>query len=211
MNVQTEILYNVMCIYNMAKKSFKKSLRTSNKNTKHKKSRNRYTSRIRKQYGGEAEMSLSEIREVIIKTRSEYCGYMLGTTYVCNHIGPPKGAAGRGSCNQLAAPSIWHTHSTASKYYPSIEDINKILKHEKIHISKIFTQYGDWTMEYQGGSVSILEQQDLLNDTIFTPFYEDTEQGHAYNPIAVHTLVNELNAYLEGRFGINGFITWTPL
>lgn len=195
----------------MAKKSFKKSLRTSNKYTKHKKSRNRYTSRIRKQYGGEAEMSLSEIREVIINTRSEYCGYMRGAKYICNDIGPPKGAAGRGTCNQLAAPSIWHTHSTASKYYPSIEDINKILKHEDIHISKIFTQYGDWTMEYQGERVSILEQQDLLNDTIFTPFYKSTTRGSEYNLTAVHTLVNDLNAYLEGRFGINGFIAWEPL
>ena len=195
----------------MAKKSFRKSLRTSNKYTKHKKSRNRYTSRIRKQYGGEFEMSLSKIREVIIKTRSEYCGYMRGTKYICNDVGPPKSADVRGSCSQLAATSIWHTHSTASKYYPSIEDINKILKHEKIHISKIFTQHGDWTMEYQGESVSILEQQDLLNDTIFTPFYEDTEQGHAYKPIAVHTLVDRLNTYLEDHFGINGFIAWEPI
>lgn len=195
----------------MAKKSVKKSLRTSNKNTKHNKSRNRYTSRIRKQYGGETEMSLSQIRNVVTSTRSEYCGYMRGAKYICNDIGPPKGTDGRGTCNQLAAPSIWHTHSTASKYYPSIEDINKILKYEKIHISKIFTQYGDWTMEYQGDSVSILEQKDLLNDTIFTPFYQSTGNGREYNLTAVQTLVNDLNAYLERHFGINGFITWTPL
>jgi len=168
--------------------------------------------RIRIQYGGDnTEMSLIQIRDVVTTTMSEYCGYMHDNRYICNHIGPPKTEGSRGSCNQLNAPSIWHTHSSVSKYYPSIEDINKILKYQEIHISKIFTQYGDWTMEYKGKSVNIISHDDILNTTIFTPFYHDTQMGRSYNESATYKLVQSLNAYLRNIGIVDFIIMWTPL
>ena len=45
---------------------------------------------------------------------------------------------------------IWHTHPLQSKYYPSYQDILKIIKHININQSYILTSQGFWILSYQG-------------------------------------------------------------
>ena len=45
---------------------------------------------------------------------------------------------------------IWHTHPLHSKYYPSYQDILKIIKHININQSYILTSQGFWILSYRG-------------------------------------------------------------
>ena len=44
---------------------------------------------------------------------------------------------------------MWHTHpNSVKRFYPSVEDIVKILKHSSIYESFIFCKYGVWKMVF---------------------------------------------------------------
>jgi hypothetical protein len=149
-------------------------------------------------------MTLPEIRRTIETTNKEYCGYIdrVGN-YVLTDIGPEKTETSRGTCNQVKAPIIWHTHSSASKYYPSAEDINKVLKHPEINSSTIYTQYGYWTLDYIGERILTTDEIQVIND-ILRQFYNNTTKGREYNSDAINNLVNSINAAIDAEF-----ISWT--
>jgi hypothetical protein len=151
-------------------------------------------------------MTLPEIRRTIDTTNKEYCGYIdrIGN-YVLTHIGPEKTETSRGTCNQVKAPIIWHTHSSSSKYYPSIEDINKVLKYTEINTSYIYTRYGYWTLNYSGERILTDSEIQVLNE-ILRQFYINinTANGREYNTVAINDLVGSINMAIGG-----GFISWT--
>jgi hypothetical protein len=150
-------------------------------------------------------MTLPEIRDTIDMTNKEYCGYIdrIGK-YVLTHIGPEKTESSRGTCNQVKAPIIWHTHSSSSKYYPSIEDINKVLKYPEINTSYIYTRYGYWTLNYSGERILTDSEQRQISTDILDRFYNNANNGREYNIVAIDDLVRSINMAIGG-----GFISWT--
>jgi hypothetical protein len=150
-------------------------------------------------------MTLPEIRRAIETTNTEYCGYIeKAGEYVLTDIGPEKTEKSRGTCIQMKAPIIWHTHSSASKYYPSIEDINKVLKHHKINTSYIYAEHGYWTMHYSGERILTDREQREISTEILDQFYNNTKKGRDYNRRAINELVGSINRAIG-----DGFISWT--
>ena len=181
----------------MAKSINKRSYR------KHRKTRT--TRRNKKQRGGAVRViTLDDIIASITDTSQEYCGYIkTGDTHMLTHIGREATDTLRGMCNQVKAPIIWHTHSSASKYYPSAEDINKVLKHPEINTSTIYTRYGYWKLDYRGEHI-LTESEIQVIDDILARFYHDTKKGREYNSDAINELVNSINVAIGAEF-----ISWT--
>jgi len=150
-------------------------------------------------------MTLPEIRRTIDTTNKEYCGYIdrVGK-YVLTDIGKEKTETSRGTCNQVKAPIIWHTHSSASKYYPSIEDINKVLKHHKINTSYIYTEHGYWTMHYADERILTDSETRQITTNILDQFYNNTKKGRDYNRRAINDVVSQINDKIGDKF-----ISWT--
>ena len=104
--------------------------------------------------------SLNEIYK-FVKTNllienKEYCGILTKVSnnfkLILNGIGDEIDASGDGVCSHVSYSNIiWHTHpDSVKRYYPSIEDVVKILKHSEITESYIFCKYGVWKMTYTG-------------------------------------------------------------
>lgn len=202
----------------MAKSTNKRSYRKTRRNRRHKGGTNASNTVSKKQAATKSHsaitkmhtpldkiyMTLPELRRTIETTNKEYCGYIdrVGN-YVLTHIGPEKTETSRGTCNQVKAPIIWHTHSSASKYYPSIEDINKVLKYPEINTSYIYTRYGYWTLDYRGDRILTDIEMQVAND-ILRQFYINTANGREYNVDEIDDLVSSINSKIG-----DGFITWT--
>jgi len=108
--------------------------------------------------------SLNEIYK-FVKTNllienKEYCGILTKVSnnfkLILNGIGDEIDASGDGVCSHASYSNIiWHTHpDSVKRYYPSIEDVVKILKHSEITESYIFCKYGLWKMTYTGEQTS---------------------------------------------------------
>ena len=124
----------------MGQKTISRRLRLRRKNK---------TRRVKKQRGGGQFMSIEEIRTSIKNDNFEICGRILeGNRLYKDNAGPPKieGDDERASCSGPNARKIWHTHSHVSKYYPSFEDINSVLKRQEIEDSYIYTVFGFYNL-----------------------------------------------------------------
>jgi hypothetical protein len=182
----------------MAKSTNKRSYKKYRKTRKYR--------RNKKQRGGtDMIITLDNIIESITDTSQEHCGYIdrLGN-YVLTHIGPEKTETSRGTCNQVKAPIIWHTHSSVSKYYPSIEDINKVLKYPEINTSYIYTRYGYWKLDYRGENILTESEKRQISTDILDQFYHKTNNGREYNVDEINVLVSSINSAIS-----DGFISWT--
>ena len=96
------------------------------------------------------------------------------------------------------------------KYYPSVEDIIKVMKHPTIKRSWIFTEYGYWTIEYNGRPPTTTRYNEtylkykLLNeyprvvngdgiiDNINDGLYYDTHGGKYYDYDLIWGYIEEL-------------------
>lgn len=76
---------------------------------------------------------------------------------------------------------IYHTHPNTSKFYPSVEDIMKIVKakNKKIMCSIIFTKYGIWEIIRKNFQESIEEKNDEIEElrNILYKIYYANENG----------------------------------
>lgn len=181
----------------MAKSTNKRSYRKYRKTRKYR--------RNKKQRGGTVQViTLDDIIASITDTSQEYCGYIdKGDVHMLTDIGREATDTSRGTCNQVKAPIIWHTHSSASKYYPSIEDINKVLKYPEINSSTIYTRFGYWTLDYRGERILTEDEMQVIND-ILRQFYNNTTKGRDYNRRAINDLVSAINRAISAEF-----ISWT--
>ncbi len=178
--------------------------KSTNKRSYRKYRKTRKSRRNKTQKGGtNTVITLDNIIASITDTTQEYCGYIdeVGN-YVLTDIGPEKTETSRGTCNQVKAPIIWHTHSSASKYYPSIEDINKVLKYSEINTSYIYTRYGYWRLNYSGKRI-LTDSEKRQISTDIDQFYNNTKTGREYNMGAIDDLVGSINMAIGG-----GFISW---
>jgi len=98
---------------------------------------------------------------------------------------------------------VWHSHPTSSKFYPSLEDILKIIKQKNaiIDYSYIFTKFGFWTLH----SIEHIEIDDLLPERItnlLNELYFNTTKGRVYNAESVDIFINKINQLLRGTLEI---------
>ena len=52
---------------------------------------------------------------------------------------------------------IWHTHPISTKFYPSPEDIRKVINNDVITDSYIFTPFGYWIIKYNAGQIVVTD------------------------------------------------------
>jgi hypothetical protein len=99
---------------------------------------------------------------------------------------------------------IWHSHPKVTKFYPSLEDILKIikLKNKQIENSYIFTDFGFWALK----SLNHIEINPTLTDEInqlLNRLYFETNKGREYIEESVNKFVGDLNILLEGIMTIS--------
>jgi hypothetical protein len=162
------------------------------------------------------EDTLIYIMDNFVTEKYEYCGVFDDDLQIIENA-LTIGSSNVGSANESKGNSlncthsyysdyVWHTHSYISKYYPSVQDILKILKREKIKISFIITIYGYWKLfRYPD------ELQSGINEKLLAPkitkyldmFYFKTEKGKKFNTSAVKLLKENLEDLLSDyNFGI---------
>ncbi len=92
---------------------------------------------------------------------------------------------------------LWHTHP--NKYYPSNEDILKILKRSAISYSYIFTNYGYWVLYKEGThkDISLKKLAEHINNCGRT-FYIKTDGGLTYNPREISDYIRRLKQIGDG-------------
>ncbi len=168
------------------------------------KSRKNKTRRVKKQRGGQP-MTIEAIRESIKNDNFEICGRILeGNILHKDASGSPKEEGGRASCHGPNAKIIWHTHSHVSKYYPSFEDINSVLKRAEIEDSYIYTAFGFWHLHYDGVIILDEEQKKNIKDSLDF-FYNKTKKGRKYNIEQIEKLITKIKEVVPELFSI----TWT--
>ena len=106
------------------------------------------------------------------------------------------------------APYIFHTHPNTSKSYPSASDIIKVIKHNTIKSSLIFTRWGIWEIySNMKKKISIEMQEDMKNkiNTVFETLYFKTEKGRAktVDYIFIDKFLNDF----KSEFDINILLT----
>ena len=90
----------------------------------------------------------------LLDINKEICGFIEKSgsklKLVKNSEGPEIDDDGNGSCIHSRNERImWHTHpNNVKRFYPSVEDVVKILKHSSIYESFIFCKYGVWKMVF---------------------------------------------------------------
>jgi hypothetical protein len=103
------------------------------------------------------------------------------------------------------------------KYFPSLEDIIKVLKHKKIRTSYIYTEYGYWILNNLENAVdnNVLNNLENANDNnvLVIPeelktsiqyhldiFYHNTKKGRSYRKSAIDELIFLLNDTIQTSF-----------
>jgi hypothetical protein len=92
--------------------------------------------------GERGNISLEYIYNDLMNNNREICGKQEDGKFYLLSEGPLPPA--KSSCQlDKNYPIIWHTHPVSSKFYPSIQDILKVIKHST-QISYIFTSQIIW-------------------------------------------------------------------
>ena len=135
----------------------------------------------------------------------EVCGYITNNTHYMEPQEAPQDTT-RLNCTSSDAPTIWHTHPSKSKYYPSYEDIRKLLKRNNTTKSIIYTRYGHWILEnyVKRDTASLVidfEFKKPINE-ILKAFYKESEKGREYNLDAINKLIASLKELIKGKYNI---------
>jgi hypothetical protein len=164
--------------------------------------------------GTEVEKNITEIYDFINDSDSDYeisGKYTNGeSVFTMIHVGERKGNNKRASVKIDNNDIIWHTHPPTSKYYPSVEDICKVLKHPDINVSIIFTIYGVWVYKCNTEERVHKIPEDLtqLINGLGDDFYRETEKGRTYNIDAILNYIFRLKNLLipiNPTFNINWY------
>jgi hypothetical protein len=134
----------------------------------------------------------------------EYCGHFQNNDGILFVVSDQTNKGdfdnGRAMCSYNSYNNIvWHTHPNTSKYYPSLEDILKVLKHDIIYFSYIFTQFGYWTMYFEGVFEHVADPKFIkFVDDVNNKFYFESGNGREFNPEAIEYYVNKLSSTIKG-------------
>lgn len=135
----------------------------------------------------------------------EVCGYVSNNTHYMEPQEAPQDTT-RLNCTSSDAPTIWHTHPAKSKYYPSYEDIRKLLKRNNTTKSIIYTRFGHWILEYldeKDTASHLIDYQynKPINKALDT-FYYESGKGREYNLNAINKLINSISLLFDGKYNI---------
>ena len=88
-------------------------------------------------------LEIDDIREASQQLDYEICGYFDGSRYIFLRKG--YNLSNRGSCDiDKKYTQQWLTHDHTHPFYPSPEDILKVVRY--VELSIIFSSYGFWTI-----------------------------------------------------------------
>jgi len=104
---------------------------------------------------------------------------------------------------------IWHTHRNGGKYYPSLEDIEKVIKHKSIEQSFIFVtsnaesgkQIGMWVLHCNFDirvQPAVVDPEISLINEENKKFYENTKGGTYFDVGAIQSYKDALNSGIDG-------------
>ncbi len=117
------------------------------------------------------------------------------------------GTPTRGTCNYKEyANKIWHTHPISSKFYPSPEDIIKVLKHSCIIDSYIFTPFGYWVITFEGVFDKWRDYHDILGKLANKYFYSRITPYRDYPKLIANNMMLKGNKYLKLQPAIGLYI-----
>jgi hypothetical protein len=125
----------------------------------------------------------------------------------------------RNSCqNTHYNTFIWHTHPIRANYYPSAEDILKILKNREINYSIIFTDKGIWILNFNQYIPQLKQKiydikqkkmydNQVFNQQIFQLYYNALQRSGDYlyeldknnieGNISINTYINQISTYIK--------------
>jgi hypothetical protein len=151
-------------------------------------------------------MEISEIIEHIDISDFEISGKFEDGKFIKIHEGEPKKPGARASVAVDNNKIIWHTHPTVSKYYPSVEDICKILKGhpgQEIEYSILFTVYGVWLFSNPIKTRDVDDRlKAIIDNECNKQFYRASGSGRTYNTDAIQLYIECLKAGIN-NFGAN--------
>lgn len=182
-----------------------------------------------------SEQTLQTVQKLIAENNIEMCGNLLrpcelesyGITYNKEYglLLYIENVGNEFSCqNKTFAKYTWHTHSKASKGYPSVADIFVPLR-KTPETSLIFTIWGIWELHAGEKYAKELteERREFLKinylEKILTKIYEYTDGGRAY-PLnerqhnAVIQLTGSLNKLMQEKLKfkfIAAFTDWREI
>jgi len=163
-----------------------------------------------RQHGGEeVKINIEYILDSINKDPFEICGYIneKGEHYMVAQGAPKSETNHSASCPSSNYRKMWHTHSFVSKYYPSWQDISKVIKHASVEESIIYTKFGYWTLSCINNTNLEKSFEKKITD-ILNSFYFNTGNGREYNIEQIRILIINVKEYVSTL--IEGFdITWT--
>lgn len=188
--------------------------------TRHKRSLKRGTVRHRKQRrslhnyskkgGAVVYYSSNDLADAInyIRTNAMHLDYEICGTisvqddvvHVIMHEIPSSTVGKRKMCmNEYYDSIIWHTHPASSKFYPSLEDVEKIIKtkNEMIKRSFIITNFGVWqlrSIRHTNITTSMRKNIQFLLDKL----YYNTGRGRQYDKYSVTEFTTRFNRLLRG-------------
>jgi len=102
---------------------------------------------------------------------------------------------------------IWHSHPNKEKFYPSLEDILKIikLKNKQIKYSYIFTEFGFWILK----SINHIDFDTKMTTSIrhlLDTLYFKTDNGRVYYEESVNEFLYNINYLLRDILQISFII-----
>jgi hypothetical protein len=148
--------------------------------------------------------AINEIKHMVIDSDIPYeiCGSIspTGTSFdVYEHEAGSISGTSRANClyEDYREPIIWHNHPKTSKYYPSLEDIQKVIKSKNstLYKSFIFTHMGYWELTAIQ-HIDISPKLSANIETLLNWFYFKSGNGRVYNKDAIDRLIKDLNTIL---------------
>ena len=120
--------------------------RRRQKKRKHKTRGRRRRGGMRPIQGGPQRITPEQIRDDIETQSREICGFVNQGVIFLSHVGQRSQCSIEELEKNQQIDTIWHTHSHVSKFYPSPEDILKVIKSNNIHTELIYTSPVIWTL-----------------------------------------------------------------
>ena len=109
---------------------------------------------------------------------------------------------GRKSCQHTHyRPYIWHTHPKNAKIYPSVEDLEKVLKKNAIRRSVIFTKDGMWDIRSEKFNYDQITSE--LNQSLKRygdDLYRQLNRGRVYNKHYIQEYCDKIKALIPPVF-----------
>jgi len=105
---------------------------------------------------------------------------------------------------------LWHNHPIGEKYYPSLEDILKVIKNKPINMSLIFSKFGYWIIESKQHikTTEVLENLSVNIKNINDTFYWETKKGREYNYDEINKMLQAINNICQDFINIS-FVNWS--